>query len=572
MKKALIPILLALTILLNACAQPSSATPTPPTATAARTMPPFTQPAPTAIQTLEKGAINLTGTPQQFWWNDTVFYEIFVRSFYDSDGDGIGDFNGLTQKLDYLNDGDPNTTTDLGITGIWLMPINPSPSYHGYDVTDYQNVNPQYGSLDDFRRFLMEAHRRGIRVIMDLILNHTSSQHPWFLEGQNPASPYHDYYIWSETDPGYKGPDGQTVWHQARNGSYYYGFFWSEMPDLNYRNPAVVKTMQEVARYWLKDIGVDGFRLDAAHHLVENGKDQINTPETHAFWKDFRTFYKQVEPEAMTVGEIWDKSANVAPYAQGDELDLAFEFDLASAWVIAASSKDARPARTVLKRDMPQFKPGQFAVFLTNHDQNRLMTQVGGDAQKARAAAALLLTSPGVPFIYYGEEIGMTGQKPDEDIRRPMQWNAQANGGFSTGTPWEPLHADTAQVNAAEQDKRPDSLLNLYRGLIQVRNSSEALRRGVTYPVESSQKTVYALLKVTGDQGILVLVNMGAEEITDYTINLPKGPLSGNFSLKPLFGEGKFNPIRANAGGGFDAYRPLDTLPGGAIFILELVP
>ena len=205
------------------------------------------------------------------WWNEAVFYEIFVRSFKDSNGDGIGDFQGIIQQLDYLNDGDPNTTDDLGINAIWLMPIFPSPSYHGYDVTNYQDVNPDYGTLEDFQQLLEECHARGIRVIIDFVINHTSDKHPWFQAALDPASPYHEYYVWSETKPQGLGPLGQESWFKAPNGKYYYAVFWSGMPDLNYNNPKVTEEIYAATQFWLEE-GVDGFRVDAARYLFEEGE------------------------------------------------------------------------------------------------------------------------------------------------------------------------------------------------------------------------------------------------------------------------------------------------------------
>ncbi len=226
-------------------------------------------------------------TAPRGWWREAVFYEIFVRSYNDSNADGIGDFNGITQKLDYLQ--------SLGVTAIWLMPIHPSPSYHGYDVLNYYAVNPQYGSLGDFKRLLSEAHSRGMRIIIDLVLNHTSSQHPWFVEANsNPQSKYRDWYVWSETDQG-------NGWHAGKSG-YYFGLFSEVMPDLNYRNPEVTAQMEKMARFWLNEVGIDGFRLDAAKHLIEeNGKTE-NTTATHEWLKGFYGAYKADKPEAYAVG------------------------------------------------------------------------------------------------------------------------------------------------------------------------------------------------------------------------------------------------------------------------------
>ncbi|MFQ5614991.1 MAG: alpha-amylase family glycosyl hydrolase, partial [Anaerolineales bacterium] len=302
-------------------------------------------PAPTAAPICTSLSVETVDTDALGWWNDAVFYEIFVRSFYDSDGDGIGDFAGITERLDYLNDGDPNTTSDLGITGIWLMPINVSPSYHGYDVSDYLAVNEEYGSMGDFRRLLDEAHQRGIRVIIDLVLNHTSIKHPWFQEAaSDPNSPYRDYYVWAENPPGYKSPWGSDVWHLADTG-YYYGIFWSGMPDLNYNNPEVTAEIQEVIRFWLEDVGVDGFRLDAIKHLIEDGNVQENTPATHQWWEGFHAYYTSINPEAFTVGEAWTSTSEVVQYI-GDEMDIAFEFDTAGA-IIQSARRDTK--RSILQ-------------------------------------------------------------------------------------------------------------------------------------------------------------------------------------------------------------------------------
>ncbi len=510
-----------------------------------------------------------TGSDGYPWWNDTVFYEIFVRSFYDSDGDGIGDLNGLIEKLDYLNDGDPNTATDLGVTGIWLMPIHPATSYHGYDVTDYFAVNPDYGMLDDFKRLLDEAHRRGIRIIIDLVLNHTSSEHPWFVASQDPQSPYRAWYEWSDADP------GQRYWHPSASG-YYYGYFEDGMPDLNYANPDVTAKMEEVVRFWMQDVGVDGFRLDAAKHLVEEGTVAENSDSTHVWYEQFRPYYKSLDPQAMTVGEIMGSSVAAAQYAEGDELDLAFDFDLAQAIITSLRTSRADQVASTLSRDYALFPPGQFAAFLSNHDQNRVMSQLAAKEDKARLAAMLLLTAPGVPFIYYGEEIGMSGKKPDEDIRVPMQWSSDANAGFTTGSPWRSVNADYADRNVAAQSADPDSLLSLYRDLIGLRDQHAALRVGDVFiaTVDRSQPSIYAVLRASQDEVILVVVNPGPSAVSDYPLSLPAGPLAAGarYTVVALMGEGDFADLTANAQGGFDAYQPLPALPARGSFVMQLQP
>ena len=360
------------------------------------------------------------GTDGYAWWNDTVFYEIFVRSFYDSNGDGIGDFNGIIEKLDYLNDGDPKTSTDLGVTGIWLMPINPAASYHGYDVTDYYGVNPDYGTMDDFKRLLNECHKRGIRVIIDMVFNHTSNENPWFIQSRDqPQSSWHNWYVWSTTNPGYGGPWGEQVWYPTVAG-YYYAIFWSGQPDLNYTDPAVSEEMQNVGRFWLTDVGVDGFRLDAVRYLVEDGQDQQDTSATHKWWANFYTMYKQINPQAMTVGEVYTSNYMVDDYLKDKDFDQAFDFDLASQILKNIDSRNAVNLNASIKSSFDLLPRGEYATFLSNHDQERVMSYFKGDPIKAKLAASVLLTTPGTPFVYYGEEIGMTGNKPDEQIRTPM--------------------------------------------------------------------------------------------------------------------------------------------------------
>lgn len=503
-----------------------------------------------------------------FWWNDRVFYQVFVRSFYDSDGDGVGDFRGLTSQLDYLNDGDPNTTTDLGVTGIWLMPITESPSYHGYDVIDYYAVDQEYGTKEDFQAFLAAAHERGIAVIIDLVLNHTSSQHPWFLDSQTPSSPYEDWYIWEDENPNYSGPTGQTVWHR-RAGRYYYGLFWSEMPDLNYANPAVTEQMYEVTHFWLEEMGVDGFRLDAVKHMVEEGRAQENTPATHQWMQDYYAFVRSINPEAVLVAEIWSPTTLVLPYI-GDEVDIAFEFDLAEGIVRASGFGLPNTLRRAIEPVIENYPAGQYATFLTNHDQNRVMTVLRGNLGGARIAAAVLLTLPGVPFIYYGEEIGMVGQKPDEQIRTPMQWDATPiTAGFSTGTPWRTLNPDFTTVNVATQTSDPDSLLSLYRDLIHLRGEHSALRTGDLIFVESAHRKVLSYLRTSADETVLVIFNMDDRPVTEYDLTLSTGPLSGAISAEALYGADQVeNPV-INADGGFDAYLPTVELAPHSALILK---
>ena len=536
------------------------------------TLEPTPEPSPTPEPTLL--AQGTDGAP---WWNDTVFYQVFVRSFYDSDGDGVGDINGLIEKLDYLNDGDPTTDDDLGVTGIWLMPINESPSYHGYDVVDYFTVDQEYGTNEDFQRLMEAAHARGIRVIIDLVINHTGRDHPWFQEARGARdAEKRDWYVWADADPGYKGPEGQKVWHCIPNGCYY-GVFWDGMPDLNFENPEVTDAIYDITRFWLEEMGVDGFRLDAVKHLIENGPLQEFTGATYAWFEDYYAFYKSVNPDAFTVGEAWGPTRQVVRFT-GDKVDVAFEFDLAQAILSSVRSRDISGRSQIQKiqsdvvRDYP---PGQYATFLANHDQDRAFSQLDEDVEKAMLAATWQLTSPGVPFIYYGEEIGMTGVRTgntDEPRRLPMQWSAEANAGFTTGRPWSAPARDYTVRNVAALENDPDSLLNHYRQLIRLRNASPALRIGDWLPVDSGSRRVYAYLRHHGDETLLMLLNLHSEPVSDYSLKLDEGPLTGGVTATLLLGDGTPGAPLVNGAGGFEEYMPFETLPPKAGYVIQLAP
>ena len=517
--------------------------------------------------------IELAPTQAEKWWNDVIFYEVFVRSFYDSDGDGVGDINGLIEKLDYLNDGDPSSTDDLGISGIWLMPITESPSYHGYDVIDYYTVDQEYGTLDDFKRFVDEAHQRGIYVIIDLVLNHSSSQHPWFLDSKDPASPSRDWYIWAENKPSYLGPWNQQVWHKSGQ-EYYYGVFWHGMPDYNLQNPEITQQLFDVTRFWLEEMKVDGFRLDAIKHLVEKGPFQENTNETHAWLQAFFNMYKTVNPQAFAVGEAWTVTSQVLDYT-GDEVDIAFAFDLAEAIVNTAQGPLALLVGKEMTHIVENYPPGQYGTFITNHDQNRVMSTLKGDVTKAKIAATILLTSPGVPFIYYGEEIGMKGVKPDENIRRPMQWSGENTGaGMTVGKPWYLPDPDYEQVNLVNQVDDPDSLFNHYKALIHLRNEHAALRTGTWTLVDGGTPRLYTYLRHEGDDIFLVIMNVHTKALTadQYGLTLKSGPFAGNIGAVSRLGLDNPTAPEINPEGGFEGYSPFDEIPAGNFAVLQLIP
>ncbi len=497
------------------------------------------------------------------WWREAVFYEIFVRSYYDTNNDGIGDFNGLTQKLNYLE--------ALGITAIWLMPIHPSPSYHGYDILNYYAVNQEYGTMDDFKNLLNEAHKRDIRIIIDLVINHTSSQHPWFRDANtNPDSSYRDYYIWVN-EP------GTGNWHQGQNG-YYYGFFWGGMPDLNYNNPSVTDAILKITDFWLNKVGVDGFRVDAVKHLIEEDGKVENTPATHAWLKDFYIAYKTQSPQAYTVGEVFGAGSSVVNLYTGAELDQIFNFEMSSGFVNSANGGANSGITSAVKfaqQDMPDFN---FATFLTNHDQTRAMSVFYGDVDKAKLASFLMLTSPGTPFIYYGEEIGMQGQKPDEDLRLPMQWSTDEYAGFSMTNPWRAPEDGYEQVNVALQSGDSNSLLEHYRTLIALRNSHSALRTGEVILLDPNDSAIYAALLVDVNETLLVLVNLSDKVVSDYTLKLEDAGLAESaYSVETVFGAGQANggvlsvpkgPERS--GEAFSEYKPFENLDRYAMYVLKL--
>jgi len=450
------------------------------------------------------------------WWNNRVFYEIFVRSFYDSNGDGIGDINGIIEKLDYLNDGDPNTTDDLGIGGIWLMPIHPSPSYHGYDVTDYRGVHPDYGTMDDFKRLVSEAHKRGIAIIIDYVMNHTSSDHYWFQQSANNNPAYRDYYVWSQTNPNFNGPWGQGVWHN-RNSSYYYGVFWGGMPDLNYENPAVKDSIFNAASFWIKETGVDGFRLDAVKYIFEDGQVLEDLPKTHEFFADFSAHIKNDNPDVFTVGEAWTSTDKVLDYVIPDRIDYCFEFDVAGSILNSVNSGNNSSLSQAITNAYNSYPNQQFGLFLTNHDMDRVQNVLGSSVAKNKVASSLYLSFPGIPYIYYGEEIGMTGAKPDEFIRTPMLWSNSPNAGFTSGNPWIRVNTEYNGKNVALQENDENSLLNHYKKMVQLRNAHKEIQTGELYlfPTEDNRVFMYSRTSELGnlDSTLIFVVNLSAQNI-----------------------------------------------------------
>jgi len=507
------------------------------------------------------------------WTQDGVCYSLFVRSFFDSNGDGKGDLHGVIAKLDYLNDGKPDSTKSLSVNCIWLLPVTESPTYHGYDTTDYYKINPDYGTNEDFKKLVQEAHKRGINVLVDMVFNHTSIKHPWFQQAAaDPKSPYRNWYIFSDTDPGYPGPMGKA-WHKNPLGEgYYYGVFDSTLPDLNLTNPDVTKELYKVTEFWIKEMGVDGFRMDAVKHFIEDGQKQVDTPQTHQWLRDYRKYYLSLKPDFYTIGEVSTGSSLLGYYP--DQLENYFEFSLALSFVNSAKRGQASFVNLIQDANKNWLNQ-RYGTFLTNHDQPRIMDALGNDMAMMKLAATAYLTSTGLPFIYYGEEIGMLGVKPDEQIRTPMQWSGDSKGGFSAATPWEPLNPDVAKVNVQAQDSDSASLLNLYRKLIQIRRATPAVSHGDYTPLNSNHYKVATYLRHSESSDVLVVLNMSNEAITDLTLNIDKSSLAfGQYSptlLMSLDGTSPaLAPLTVQADGAVSGYAPLINIPPTSGYIIKL--
>ena len=497
------------------------------------------------------------------WARGAVCYEVFVRSFSDSDGDGIGDLNGLIEKLDYID--------KLGASCIWLMPVAKSPSYHGYDVSDYYRVEPAYGTNDDFKRLVAGAHRRRIKVLVDMVLNHSSSEHPYFQAAlHDTTSPYRAWYRFAPAPLG-KGPHGGDDWHRSPvRDEYYYGVFWSGMPDLNYQTPAVRDEAKKIATFWLRDLGADGFRLDAVPYLVEEGTCLMGCPGTHAFLHEYAAHIDSVKPGAYTVGEAWGNIDEMMPYYP-DQLTSYFGFELADSLLSAVRTGSAAGLLTGFVRLQDTLPAYRWSPFLSNHDQTRVLTALGGDVTRAKQAATLLLTLPGLPFIYYGEEIGMTGDKPDPRLRTPMQWSPRAGVGFTTGTPWEAPQPDSMAVNVALEDTDPGSLLNLYRKLIHLRRQYDALATGTLVPLSASSPQVATYVRRAGDHVVLVVANLGAAPASGVSISSGEGVLPpGRYTARNLLGGPNGRTLQVHADGRIREYVPVATIGPRESLVLDL--
>ena len=513
------------------------------------------------------------------WYKDAVIYQLHVRTYCDSNADGVGDFAGLTQRLDYLQ--------DLGITAIWLLPFFPSPLRDdGYDIADYTSVHPSYGSLEDFKAFLLAAHDRGMRIIIEMVLNHTSDQHPWFKEARSSReNPKRDWYVWSQTDTRYEGAgiifvDAETsnwAWDPISK-SYYWHRFFSHQPDLNFDNPAVLEALWEIMRFWL-DLGIDGFRFDAVPYLVEReGTSCENLPETHAIIRDLRKRQDLAYPGKMLLAEANVWPVNVRAYfGDGDEFHAAFHFPLMPRMFMSVKLEDRKPIIDVFEQTPEIPDNCQWCIFLRNHDEltlemvtdverdymydeyavdktmrinrgirRRLAPMMNNDRRRIELLNGLLMSMPGTPIVYYGDEIGMGDNIYLGDrngVRTPMQWNGDANAGFSAADPerlYSPIISNAVYgyraINVESQKRSEHSLLRWMKSLIQLRNSFQVFGRGSIRFLKPANHRVLAYIRQFGEETVLVVNNLSSSA---QAVELDVRPFKGYIPIE-MFGRNLF--------------------------------
>jgi len=518
------------------------------------------------------------------WFKDAIFYEVYVRGFYDSDGDGVGDFRGLTAKLDYLE--------WLGIDCIWLLPFYESPLKDGgYDIADYYAVLPEYGTIDDFKQFLSAAHGRGIKVIADLVINHTSDRHPWFQEARkSPDSPKRRWYVWSDTDQQYAGARvifndterSNWTWDEEAEAFYWHRFF-SHQPDLNYDNPEVRQAMFDVVSFWL-ELGIDGFRVDAVPYLFEReGTNCENLPETHAFLIELRNFVDEHYPNSLLLAEANQWPEDVVQYfGEGNEFHMAYHFPIMPRLFMALRQEDRRPIVEILERTPTIPESCQWGMFLRNHDEltlemvtdeerdylydeyakdrrmrlnvgirRRLAPLMDNGRRRIELLHALLFSLPGSPFLYYGDEIGMGDNVylGDRDgVRTPMQWSADRNAGFSRADfarLYFPLIMDPVYgyqaVNVEAQQRYSTSLLNWVREMIHLRKRHPVLGRGSLSFIKPENRRVFVFTRTYLAETVLCVFNL-SQSAQPVELNLQQYL---DFTPIELIGGVEFPPIGA---------------------------
>lgn len=493
----------------------------------------------------------------KYWYQNAIFYEVHTRAFFDSNQDGIGDLKGLTEKLDYIK--------HLGVDCIWLLPIYPSPlKDDGYDIADFYNVHPELGTIEDFKQLVSETHKRGMHIIADLVVNHTSDQCEWFKKDEsNPNSPYHDYYVWSDDNRKYKDTriifldteESNWSWSE-KAGKYYWHRFYSCQPDLNYDNPAVREEMKSIMRFWL-DMGIDGFRADAVPYLIEReGTNCENLPETHAYLKEMRALIDQEYPDCILLAEANQWPRDLRPYfSNGDEFHMAFRFPLMPKMYIAVAKGIAEPIIEILD-NTPQIPSNcQWCTFLRNHDEltvemvtkeerqflwdfyapearmrlnlgirRRLAPLLGGDERKIELLYAILFSLPGAPVIYFGDEIGMGDNISLNDrdgVRTPMQWNAGLNAGFSkreNNQLYLPIidkgKYSYKKLNVEQQISNPQSLFNRLRNLINVRKGNEVLNSQHLAIIEADNSALLAVRRQSKAANLICVHNLSENSQT----------------------------------------------------------
>ena len=535
------------------------------------------------VPVLENAPPTGIGADDALWYKDAVIYQVNVKSFFDSNDDGIGDFKGLTSKLEYIR--------DLGVNTIWLMPFYPSPlKDDGYDIADYQNVHPQFGTLDDFRVMLHKAHRLGLKVVTELIINHTSDQHPWFQAARKaaPGTPERDFYVWSDTDQKYLGTRIIFTDTESSNWSfdpvakaYYWHRFFSHQPDLNFDNPQVMKAVLQVMRFWL-DMGVDGFRLDAIPYLVEReGTNNENLRETHAVIKELRAAIDASYKNRFLLAEANQWPEDVREYfGEGDECHMAYHFPLMPRMYMAIAQEDRHPVVEIMQQtpDIPD--SCQWAIFLRNHDEltlemvtskerdymyttyasdlqarinlgirRRLAPLMENDLDRIKLMNSLLLSMPGSPILYYGDEIGMGDNFFIGDrngVRTPMQWSPDRNAGFSRADPqrlYLPPIMDAVygyqSTNVEAQSRDPSSLLSWTKRMLAVRKTSQAFGRGARRFLRPGNRKILAYLREFGDDTILCVANLSRSA---QPVELNLAPFKGRVPVEML-GRTAFPPI-----------------------------
>lgn len=492
--------------------------------------------------------------PRSDWYKDAVLYELYVRAYRDSDADGHGDLQGVIEKLDYLK--------DLGVDCLWLLPISPSPlKDDGYDVSDFYGIHHNYGTLDDFKHLIDEAHKRGLKVITDLVLNHTSSEHPWFSQSRaSKDSPRRNWYVWTDDPERYQGTRIIFTDTEASNwtldditGEYYWHRFFSHQPDLNYDNPEVREVMKNVVRHWL-ELGIDGFRMDAIPYLFErDDTNNENIPETHGFLKELRAYIDELKPRTFLLGEVNQWPEDTLPYFGNgaDEMPLLFHFPVMPRLYKAIAEGTRDGVVWIMDHTPPIPESCQWVMFLRNHDEltlemvteeerdfmvkayapdprmkinvgirRRLAPLLDNDRRKLELMNSLLMTLPGTPIVYYGDEIGMGDNIWLDDrsgVRTPMQWNDSMHAGFSDASNiYAPVIEDETysyrRVNVAAQEEDPDSLLNWMKQLIKVRKRYKALGRGTFSILEPENHAILPFLHQYEGQTVVALHNLSSEE------------------------------------------------------------